>query len=148
MNAALQVYCSKHPRFRAKRKSGTDCKSCILLYILRYQHESEADARLGSTNVYQFLDGDIEDVASALRVRAGESIPRETLEIHCTDHSAYRANVRKKNKRSCDACFLLYILRHLHDPETFWKVDGPNIFHFLSSGDVETVAAPLRIRPV
>lgn len=66
------------------------------------------------------------------------------LEIHCTDHPRYRAV--NKSRTNCQACFLMFILRHTHDPETSWKVDGPNIFQFID-GDVETVASPLRIRP-
>lgn len=72
MSALLNVYCTRHPRYRGVRqKKRNPCVGCALLFILRHQHEPDADAHLGGLNPYQFLPGTEEDGCGMLRVRPG-----------------------------------------------------------------------------
>lgn len=59
INKILSVRCHTHPRYAAEHKPRTKCKSCWLLYVLRWQYGKDPDKKLGSLNPYQYLIGDI-----------------------------------------------------------------------------------------
>ena len=67
----LIINCRRHPRYRAVRRKSASrhCPACELLYILRWQHSLFAEDKLGSLNPYQFISGDVEEVAQDLHVR-------------------------------------------------------------------------------
>ncbi len=68
----LIIHCQKHPRYRADRKSKSNCRSCDLLYVLRHQYREDPDGRLGSLNPYTyflgFSEADFEDACEGLKV--------------------------------------------------------------------------------
>lgn len=66
----LNVFCKKHPDYRARRKSG--CPSCALIFILRHQHTETAGDYLGGLNPYQFI-GDLERACEDIEVREENS---------------------------------------------------------------------------
>lgn len=51
----LPIHCQKHPRYRALRKPKTRCKTCHLMYVIRYQNSGRADRYLGGLDPYQFI---------------------------------------------------------------------------------------------
>lgn len=52
---SLVAKCKKHPRYAAERWSKTKCTTCLLLYVLRWQHDKKAERMLGSLNPYAYL---------------------------------------------------------------------------------------------
>lgn len=70
MSEPLQIQCAKHPRYRAERmKRKNSCETCHLLYILRWQRDPKGSWRVDGPNVYQFLNGFLDEICSGLRVR-------------------------------------------------------------------------------
>ena len=71
--AALVASCHKHPRYTAERKPGQNCRSCWLLYVLRYQFSKKAEEKLGALNPYAYLiesDGDhLEEALAGIEVQ-------------------------------------------------------------------------------
>jgi len=67
----LSIKCKKHPKYLAVRAPSAKCDACYLLYILRWQHERNADEKLGGTNPYQFL-GSTDDAAEGLQAQNRE----------------------------------------------------------------------------
>jgi hypothetical protein len=59
----MRVVCMHHPKYKANRKS--NCESCSLLYVLRWQYTKDADKKIGGINPYQFLD--LETACDGLR---------------------------------------------------------------------------------
>lgn len=52
----MNVRCSKHPKYEAKRRPTSGCDGCEALYAIRWQHTGEAEKRLGSLNPLQWFD--------------------------------------------------------------------------------------------
>lgn len=69
----LKTRCHFHPRYTAvdKPPRSTMCSSCLLLYVLRWQFDKEADKHLGSLNPYvHFLSGvDLAEANAGIEVK-------------------------------------------------------------------------------
>jgi hypothetical protein len=51
----LEIKCKFHPKYQAVTRPRVHCGGCEMLFILRWQHTSRADEKLGSVNPYQEL---------------------------------------------------------------------------------------------
>jgi hypothetical protein len=63
----MNIVCKLHPKYAAQRRPKTDCETCQLLYIIRWQNTPEADRWLGSVNPYWFI-ADTEEACEGLKV--------------------------------------------------------------------------------
>lgn len=53
----LKIRCHSHPKYNAANKPlrSDMCTSCLLLYVLRWQFDKEADKHLGSLDPYVYM---------------------------------------------------------------------------------------------
>ncbi len=65
LDSTLKIRCRNHPRYKAKRKPKTRCRTCHLLYVLRWQNSKEGQGRLGGLNPYQFIVSGYEQLEDA-----------------------------------------------------------------------------------
>lgn len=53
----MKVFCTKHPKYNGERlKAKSYCPTCHVVFILRWQHEKNAEQKLGGLNPYQFVE--------------------------------------------------------------------------------------------
>lgn len=62
----LKICCKAHPRYRAIRKPASSCKTCHVLYILRWQNSAECGQHLGGLEPYQFVVSGDRELLEAL----------------------------------------------------------------------------------
>lgn len=67
----LITRCHTHPRYTAEHKPKTNCGSCWLLYVLRWQFSEKTDEKVGALNPFVYLIGDVdlEDACSGIEAR-------------------------------------------------------------------------------
>ena len=97
---ANKILCKKHPKYLAKRKPSVPCFSCLLIYVMRYQHTKEADHRLGSLNPYAYLLSgiDFEEALSELEIFENKSDSELDLDRIAKNLGAKRKTSRKERK--------------------------------------------------
>ena len=67
----LVAKCHAHPRYTAEHKPKTECGSCWLLYVLRWQYSEKTDEKVGAFNPFAYLIGDVdlEDACSGIEAK-------------------------------------------------------------------------------
>lgn len=67
----LATRCHVHPRYTAEHKPKTNCDSCLLLYVLRWQFDKKTDEKVGAFNPFAYLLSgvDLEDACSGIEAK-------------------------------------------------------------------------------
>lgn len=53
--SVLVASCSEHPRYTGEQKPTTNCHTCWLIYVMRWQHDKNGEDKLGSLNPFAYL---------------------------------------------------------------------------------------------